>query len=149
MLEYIWLLLWIIGPDADKPNDPGGPTMSGWIVHTAIFMAYAIAVFLATLGSYLEVLEGPDAHKVTRAHRLFMAVYATSVGYVVFVYLYDLYNYRYGLPPAIPPVLTQVANLFWLGCISFITPFMPDEYYYYYYYYYYNYYYYCYDYYYY
>jgi len=127
LASNLWLLLWIIGPGANQPRDNDGPHLAHWMLHTGIFVTYAAASFMAQLGNVLEVMEGPDKDTVTNRHRIFIGVYGVSLGYLVLVYGYDLYMYRHGQPPALPGAFTQIADIFWVGCLAAVTSNTPNE----------------------
>lgn len=123
----LWLLLWLIGPNADKPRDNEGPTMMNWIIHTGIFVTYASGCYLASLGNYVEVANGPFKANVTTMHTVFIIVYGVVLSYLLIVYFYDLFEYEHGEDPALHPYLTQMADILWIGCIMGSNSGIPPE----------------------
>jgi len=122
-----WLLLWLIGPNADDhPQDADGPVMVHWIFHTGIFVVYGLASFLAALGNYLEVASS-NPSRIQQKNTIFIIAYGLSISYLVFVYGYDLAMYEFGQDPALSPWCTQIADIIWMGCVSSISSFLPFE----------------------
>eukprot|EP00930_Biecheleria_cincta_P007544 TRINITY_DN108785_c0_g1_i1.p1 TRINITY_DN108785_c0_g1~~TRINITY_DN108785_c0_g1_i1.p1 ORF type:complete len:310 (+),score=32.99 TRINITY_DN108785_c0_g1_i1:40-969(+) len=122
-----WLLLWLIGPNADHPNDPDGPVVKYWFIHTGIFVTYGLASFLAALGNYVEVANGPHKANIGTKNTVFICVYGLVLSFLVIVYFYDLIEYEFGQEPALMPWLTQTADILWIMCVSSITSFLPRE----------------------
>lgn len=123
----VWLLLWLIGPNADQPKDSDGPVMKNWFGHTGIFINYLMALYLASLMNYLEVRTGPRSHVVETKHTAFIIIYGISGTYLTVVYFYDLLMYEFGRKPALPPIFTQAADIFWMACMGSIKSFLPPE----------------------
>mmetsp|Transcript_24427 Transcript_24427/g.44288 ORF Transcript_24427/g.44288 Transcript_24427/m.44288 type:complete len:290 (-) Transcript_24427:65-934(-) len=129
MLAYssnLWLLLWMVGPNAEDPGHEEHPKMKNWIVHTGIFVVYGVASFLAALGNYLEVRINKPEH-VMRKHTVFIVSYGLSISYLGAVYGYDLGMYRFGEEPALNPYFAQAADFVWMGCVAVIAKYLPPE----------------------
>lgn len=123
----LWLLLWLIGPNADNPNDPDGPVVKWWFLHTGIFVSYGLGSFLAALGNYLEVANGPYKANIGTKNTVFIIVYGLVLSFLVIVYFYDLIEYEFGQEPALMPWVTQSADILWIICVSSISSFLPHE----------------------
>lgn len=122
-----WLLLWLVGPNDDHPRDNDGPNMKNWILHTGIFVFYGLGSFLAALGNYLEVANGPYKANVGTKNTVFIIVYGLVLGFLVTVYFYDLIEYEFGEDPALYPWVTQTADILWMICVACINKFLPHE----------------------
>lgn len=123
----LWLLLWLIGPNADQPKDDDGPVVRNWMIHTGIFATYALASYSAALGNYLEVAYGPNPEVIQLKCKIFIIIYGIVGTYLGVVYFYDLIMYEYGQEPALHPILTQIADILWMCCIASMNSFMPPE----------------------
>lgn len=115
----VWMVLWIVGP-----------TDGNWNAHTAVFIVYAAACYLATLGNYIETRFGDSgrrAHVINWKHNLFLAIYTFATILLPACYITDLAMYKPGRSPPVPPWLTQTSDFLWMGCVMFITSFTPPD----------------------
>ena len=128
-----WLLLWSLGPattgrlEAPTALEPATEDeVSGWLLHTGLFVFYAFGSWLAVFGNYVESRFGRPS-TVQRKHTAFVLVYGGANLFLVSVYLTNLLTYELGKPPTIPPMLTQSVDLIWIACVASVTSFTPPE----------------------
>jgi len=129
----LWLCLWLIGPNPKDAvgDDPDGPEIFWWALHTGIFVFYSTSAYCAYLGNVLDIARGPRTDMVELKHKVFSVVYGLAVGYLLFVYAYSLANYETGSvneKPALGSgIFTQVADIVWMGCVISVGRFLPQE----------------------
>jgi hypothetical protein len=151
-----WLLLWVLGPASTGTPDAGelkpAVEVDAWFLHTGLFVFYAGGSYLACLGNYFEVRYGSNGHTVRTKHTAFTGVYGFAAAFLVAVYFFDILEcaappclllaralalnmgarcvrgrYEAGQPPALPPWMTQSADVLWMGCVMSISAYLPAE----------------------
>lgn len=111
-----WLLLWVVGPEDGN-----------WKGHTALFVFYAAASYLACLGNYVEMRYGTRAHVIETKHTAFILAYGLAALFLPTVYFIDLIWYERGEKPVLPPWVTQTADILWILCVMQITVYTPPD----------------------
>merc|ERR1712050_101913 len=82
----------------------------------------------AYVGNLVDLLFSPRSELVQLKHKVFATAYGWCVGYLLFVYGYNLANYELGKPPALGSgILTQVSDILWIVCVCSVTSFLPHE----------------------
>ena len=104
------LLLWLIGP-----ND------GNWLIHTMIFVYYAISSYLAALGNYLEAASGPWKHMIETKHRVYIVTYGLSLASLAVVYPTNTFVVD------VAPALFQIADAVWLIHMLVEQKFAPPQ----------------------
>ena len=124
-----WLLLWVLGPASTGMLETGplmpasDSDLPSWFFHTGLFVFYASGSYLACLGNYLESRLGGPLGEIKRKHTIFIGVYGFAVAFLTAVYSFSIWKYRQGQPPALPPYVTQSADILW--CASHFPPCSP------------------------
>ena len=112
-----WLLLWIIGP-----------TDGNWLMHTALFIFFAVASQWSCLGNYLEARSEPKRYAtITWTMTWFQVFYGWTTTFIALAYFSALALAVPGQEPAIPAWVTQSVDIVWLICQSLVGHFEPKD----------------------
>lgn len=121
-----WQLLWLIGPAEQSPGLDQDPKKRIWLTHTGLFFAYALALYLAQLGQYLDIAYSSSLrNEIQLKNRVFIGIYSFSLVVFIPAYLFDILMYKDGKPPALSPVITYAAVFLWLACLFGSQYLMP------------------------
>lgn len=111
-----WLLLWLIGPPDQN-----------WNMHTAIFLFYAIAMYLAYIGNFIEMYCSPRKSFITNKHCAFAFGYTFASILIATCYIIDCALYKPGQEPPVPPWLTGASDWIWMFFLSSVASLTPPD----------------------
>jgi len=123
--SQIWLLLWLIGPEAASNTSfviDSKPLTPAWTGHSVLFALFAASCYLASLGCWFEGIFGArsDVDWLRRnvMQTVFILVYGIASLCLVVVYTGFLKD---GPPTSCFP---PVATLLWMACLGTATSFV-------------------------
>ena len=92
-----------------------------WDYHTVLFVSFAIAGYLACLGNYLEVANGPHKYQIQPKHTIYVVVYGIATFGIPVVYGCIISGMRF------PLIVPQLTDAVWMLCLFSVLWGTPPE----------------------
>jgi hypothetical protein len=96
--NFLFLLIWVLA------------AQKYWKFHTMIFMLFAVAGYMACLGNYLEVANGPHKYQIQPKHTIYLVVYGVATLGIPVVYGALISGIRF------PLIVPQMTDAVWMLC---------------------------------